>query len=115
MFKKLINGLKTVLLIIKNSFKGWAINKLGGYTEQEAEFIRLGARQKALNDFSDSVNVVFSQVDMNEYPSLQNNPKDKCYELTCRQLGKAVYPYAEHIYAENGLYTATVQVLRYTK
>lgn len=93
--------------------KAWIIHKLGGVTYSEmVEHARYNMRL-VLQDYDDKTCEVFSQVDLNEYPSLQDEPKDKCYELTCRQLGKAVYPYAKHIYAENGLYTATVQVLRY--
>lgn len=74
--------------------KAWIIHKLGGVTRSEmiehTRYNMLFVRQ----DYDDKTCEVFSQVDLNEYPSLQDNPKDKCYELTCRQLGKAVYPYA---------------------
>ena len=105
--------------MIKNFFKAifqylreWLIIKLGGYTEQQAEIIRLTGRQEAFNVIADCTHTVFSQVDLNEYPSLRNDPKNKCYELTCKQLGKAIYPYVRHIYADNGMYTAVVDVLR---
>lgn len=88
--------------------KAGLIHLLGGVTKAESAFNAFEARGKARGDFEEMTCEVFSQVDLNKH-------QRKCYELTCKQLGQAVYPYAKHIYAENGVYTAVVQVLRSKK
>ena len=88
--------------------KAGLIHLLGGVTKAEATFNAYKMSSKVRGDFDEMTCEVSSQVDLNKH-------QKKCYELTCKQLGQAVYPYAKHIYAENGVYTAVVQVLRSKK
>lgn len=116
-------------------FKDWLIHKLGGYTEDEyadivnrydlwknlcrdnEEYLRIARERIAYHE--GRYNKLRSQIKSAEshiaidarYGYTEDNVIEASKAQTMFNLGKAVYPYAEHFITGDGVYLASVGVV----
>lgn len=94
-----------------------AIHLLGGFTENDALELMQQAGEIAVTEYQrgHATNLVTAQSELrlSEHPSFTpDDVIERGYNYTIRQLGEAVYPYAHHFLTEDGLYIASVEVLK---
>lgn len=81
--------------------KNWLINKLGGFTVSDALALMGSAGEIAVTEYQrgHATNLVTEENVITAAKAI-------------RELGKAVYPYASHFIAPDGVYIASVEVMK---
>lgn len=120
-------------------FKDWLIHKLGGYTKEEYKevlykwgdalgrfnmLLEIKEKQQRIaensiayhedryNKLRNQIKSAVSYIDIDaKYGYTEDNVIDASKAQTMFNLGKAVYPYAEHFITGDGVYLASVGVV----
>lgn len=104
--------MKDKIIKLWKSFKDWLIDKLGGFTSGETEFLFKMGYEDYLRRYNAelkntllqmSIKTAWAEVKVNTYSPYESfdKLKGRARKDIVKQLGEAVYPYAKHFIGDD--------------